>query len=244
MYENILNKPLEFGDEFTSEARAILTGLLNRDPSRRLGVKGAEDIKRHPFFHNHIDFKQLAQKRIRPPFKPSVVSPVVSEGLILGLENVLNLFAPFRTFPTLILYSRKKRQSIVMSRIRTCPLPFRHSSQVWGPVSLSFNAFRLPSRRVLFQRFQPPSFTLIHSALFNFLVTSRHQLQHCSRRLFKTVLIFQLHAFVINYFTHSANSLRTLLSFHHLIALCFPPVLRVSASPIVGCVSGVRCCYL
>ncbi|RXW24432.1 hypothetical protein EST38_g1404 [Candolleomyces aberdarensis] len=76
MYEHILNKPLEFGDEFSSEARAILTGLLNRDPSRRLGVNGAEDIKRHPFFHNHIDFKLLAQKKIRPPFKPSVVSPV------------------------------------------------------------------------------------------------------------------------------------------------------------------------
>ncbi|KAG2001839.1 AGC/Akt protein kinase [Coprinopsis cinerea AmutBmut pab1-1] len=76
MYEKILNKPLEFGDEFSEEARSILTGLLNRDPSRRLGVKGAEDIKRHPFFHNHIDFKLLAQKKIRPPFKPSVVSPV------------------------------------------------------------------------------------------------------------------------------------------------------------------------
>ncbi|KAH6912912.1 AGC/Akt protein kinase [Coprinopsis sp. MPI-PUGE-AT-0042] len=76
MYEKILNKPLEFGEEFSDEAVSILTGLLNRDPSQRLGVRGADDIKRHPFFTNHIDFALLAGKRIRPPFKPSVVSPV------------------------------------------------------------------------------------------------------------------------------------------------------------------------
>lgn len=40
MYEKILNKPLEFGDEFSEDARSILTQLLTRDPARRLGVKG------------------------------------------------------------------------------------------------------------------------------------------------------------------------------------------------------------
>jgi len=76
MYEKILNDPLVFGEEFDAEARSILAGLLTRDPTRRLGVKGAEEIKRHPFFHNHIDFKLLAAKKIQPPFKPSVASPV------------------------------------------------------------------------------------------------------------------------------------------------------------------------
>ena len=77
MYEKILNDPLVFGEEFAPEAQSILTALLNRDPTRRLGVKGAEEIKRHPFFHKHIDFKLLAKKKIHPPFKPSVASPVV-----------------------------------------------------------------------------------------------------------------------------------------------------------------------
>ncbi|KAF8957256.1 kinase-like domain-containing protein [Flammula alnicola] len=76
MYEKILNDPLVFGEEFSPEAQSILTGLLNRDPTRRLGVKGAEEIKRHAFFHKHIDFKLLAKKKIQPPFKPSVASPV------------------------------------------------------------------------------------------------------------------------------------------------------------------------
>ncbi|KAG5638720.1 hypothetical protein H0H81_010703 [Sphagnurus paluster] len=76
MYRKILNDPLNFGPEIGSEARSVLTGLLTRDPSKRLGVNGAEEIKRHPFFKNHIDFKKLARKQIHPPFKPSVASPV------------------------------------------------------------------------------------------------------------------------------------------------------------------------
>ena len=76
MYKKILHNPLIFGDEISPLARSILTGLLNRDPSQRLGVNGAEEIKRHPFFAQHIDFERLLQKKIQPPFKPSVSSPV------------------------------------------------------------------------------------------------------------------------------------------------------------------------
>jgi serum/glucocorticoid-regulated kinase 2 len=75
MYEKILRDPLLFPDEVSSSARSILTGLLTRDPAQRLGVNGAEEIKRHPFFEK-IDWRRLAQKKIQPPFKPSVRSPV------------------------------------------------------------------------------------------------------------------------------------------------------------------------
>ena len=77
MYQKILQNPLVFGDEIGSEARSILTGLLTRDPAHRLGVNGADEIKKHPFFAK-IDFEKLHQKKIQPPFKPSVASPVVS----------------------------------------------------------------------------------------------------------------------------------------------------------------------
>lgn len=76
MYQKILHNPLVFGDEIGAEARSILTGLLTRDPSQRLGVNGADEIRRHPFFEKNIDFKRLLQKKIQPPFKPSVSSPV------------------------------------------------------------------------------------------------------------------------------------------------------------------------
>lgn len=94
MYEKILNDPLVFGEEFSEEACSILTGLLDRDPAHRLGVKGAEDIKRHPFFHKHIDFKLLATKKIQPPFKPSVVSPVD----VSNFDTVFTEEAPIDSF--------------------------------------------------------------------------------------------------------------------------------------------------
>lgn len=73
MYRKILSDPLRFPEEVGSEARSLLTQLLDRDPARRLGVRGAQDIKNHPFFSRHIDFKKLWQKAIPPPFKPAVV---------------------------------------------------------------------------------------------------------------------------------------------------------------------------
>ncbi|KAF4577330.1 AGC protein kinase Gad8 [Pleurotus pulmonarius] len=76
MYQKILNDPLVFGPEIGTDARSILTGLLTRDPTHRLGVNGAAEIKRHPFFEQNIDFAKLLQKKIQPPFKPSVASPI------------------------------------------------------------------------------------------------------------------------------------------------------------------------
>ncbi|GMK57900.1 hypothetical protein CspeluHIS016_0407340 [Cutaneotrichosporon spelunceum] len=76
MYRKILSDPLRFPDEVGPEARSLLIRLLDRDPSRRLGVNGAQEIKDHPFFARHIDFKKLMQKKIPPPFKPAVASAI------------------------------------------------------------------------------------------------------------------------------------------------------------------------
>lgn len=51
-----------------------MTGLLQKDPTKRLGLNGGEEIKRHAFFARYIDWNKLLAKRIPPPFKPSVVS--------------------------------------------------------------------------------------------------------------------------------------------------------------------------
>ncbi|BEJ12875.1 hypothetical protein CspHIS471_0300490 [Cutaneotrichosporon sp. HIS471] len=76
MYRKILSDPLRFPEEVGPEARSLLIRLLDRDPSRRLGVNGAQEIKDHPFFSRHIDFKKLMQKKIPPPFKPAVASAI------------------------------------------------------------------------------------------------------------------------------------------------------------------------
>jgi len=76
MYAKILQDPLKFPDEVGHDARNLLTGLLTRDPSQRLGVNGSEEIKRHTFFAKAIDWKKLMAKKIQPPFKPSVESAI------------------------------------------------------------------------------------------------------------------------------------------------------------------------
>ncbi|KAH7093982.1 AGC/Akt protein kinase [Auriculariales sp. MPI-PUGE-AT-0066] len=74
MYQRILHDPLQFPPEMSSEARSIIVGLLNRDPNRRLGNNGGEEIKRHAFFSRYIDWNRLLQRKIQPPFKPAVDS--------------------------------------------------------------------------------------------------------------------------------------------------------------------------
>lgn len=48
--------------------------LLTRDPNRRLGSgKGdAEEIKAHPFFKD-VNWDDVLQKRIPPPYCPTIV---------------------------------------------------------------------------------------------------------------------------------------------------------------------------
>ena len=73
MYQRILRDPLVFPPDMSQEAKSVVFGLLQRDPLKRLGHNGAEEIKRHPFFANHIDWSRLLAKKIQPPFKPRVV---------------------------------------------------------------------------------------------------------------------------------------------------------------------------
>ncbi|CAG8459449.1 14899_t:CDS:2 [Acaulospora colombiana] len=75
MYRKILQDELRFPEEVGNEARLLLTGLLTRDPNQRLGNNGAQEIKDHPFFAS-IDWKKLIQKKVQPPFKPSVKSAI------------------------------------------------------------------------------------------------------------------------------------------------------------------------
>ncbi|KAL6877091.1 serine/threonine protein kinase, AGC family [Trichoderma novae-zelandiae] len=75
MYRKILTAPLNFPgyDVVPPAARDLLTKLLERDPSKRLGVNGSTEIKSHPFFHG-IDWKKLLQRKYEPTFKPNVAN--------------------------------------------------------------------------------------------------------------------------------------------------------------------------
>ena len=61
--------------------------LLTRDPARRLGSgkDDAEEIKRHPFFKD-VNFDDVLNKRIQPPYFPSIVSEMV-----LTIDDIFTL---------------------------------------------------------------------------------------------------------------------------------------------------------
>ncbi|DAA79617.1 TPA_exp: putative Protein kinase [Trichophyton benhamiae CBS 112371] len=73
MYRKILSDPLTFPshDIVPATAKDLLTKLLNREPSERLGANGSAEIKAHPFFHA-IDWRKLLQRKYEPAFKPNV----------------------------------------------------------------------------------------------------------------------------------------------------------------------------
>ncbi|CDS03338.1 hypothetical protein LRAMOSA00740 [Lichtheimia ramosa] len=68
LYRRICNAPLKFPSHPTvsSEAKDLITRLLDRNPDTRLGAK---DIKQHPFFKD-VQWDLIANKQVRPPFKP------------------------------------------------------------------------------------------------------------------------------------------------------------------------------
>lgn len=55
-------------------ATDFLTRLLEKDPSKRLGVNGVSEIMNHYFFET-IDWLKLERKQIKPPYVPKIKRP-------------------------------------------------------------------------------------------------------------------------------------------------------------------------
>lgn len=71
MYQKILSGELRFPNYISEDAKSLLEGLLTRDPAQRLGTKGGDEVKGHPWFAD-IQWDKLIKKEIEPPFKPKV----------------------------------------------------------------------------------------------------------------------------------------------------------------------------
>jgi serine/threonine protein kinase len=67
----VKNQPL-IPNHISKIAKDFILKLLMKNPKRRLGAKGLEDIKRHPFFGSDMDWDAIAQKRIPAPIKPKL----------------------------------------------------------------------------------------------------------------------------------------------------------------------------
>ncbi|CAI5480077.1 unnamed protein product [Closterium sp. Yama58-4] len=75
IFDNILNRDIpwpEVPDEMSYEAMDLIDKLLHPEPSLRLGARGAEEVKAHPFFAG-IRWETLAQEQAA--FVPSPDSP-------------------------------------------------------------------------------------------------------------------------------------------------------------------------
>ena len=55
----------------SEDAKNLINKLLEKDPGTRLGRKGLQEIKKHPFFSG-INFEDLKKKKHKAPFKPTI----------------------------------------------------------------------------------------------------------------------------------------------------------------------------
>ncbi|KAK5135220.1 hypothetical protein LTR08_005469 [Meristemomyces frigidus] len=91
MYKNIAFGKVRFPrDALSAEGRNFVKGLLNRNPSHRLGAKGdAEELMAHAFFAD-IDWTALSKKATQPPFKPKLKGELDTSNFDPEFTNALN----------------------------------------------------------------------------------------------------------------------------------------------------------
>ncbi len=69
LYRRLKSAPLDIPSFFSPQVSSIVYNLLQRDPRRRLGVRGMRTVMAHDFFVG-LDFRDLIYKRIDAPIRP------------------------------------------------------------------------------------------------------------------------------------------------------------------------------
>nr|XP_061796895.1 RAC-beta serine/threonine-protein kinase isoform X3 [Nerophis lumbriciformis] len=75
LFELILMEEIRFPKNLAPEAKALLAGLLKKDPKQRLGggPDDAKEVMTHKFFTS-MNWQDVLEKKLVPPFKPQVTS--------------------------------------------------------------------------------------------------------------------------------------------------------------------------
>jgi serine/threonine protein kinase len=79
--QNILKQKLQLPYFLGPDAKDLLTRLLRKDPSKRLGgttTKELKILKTHRFFRK-IDWKKLEKREVEPPIMPVITDPELAE---------------------------------------------------------------------------------------------------------------------------------------------------------------------
>ncbi|CDW72093.1 protein kinase domain protein [Stylonychia lemnae] len=71
MFKKILKQKLKFPNDvpLSKDCRDFIEKLLHKDPAKRLGNNGFQEVMKHPFF-NKIDFAKLQTKKLDAPYRP------------------------------------------------------------------------------------------------------------------------------------------------------------------------------
>lgn len=77
LFQKIVRDPVEYPMFLSTNARNVLMQLLEKNPSQRLGSSKLDfkEIQMHPYFGN-INWNDLLEKKIQPPFLPQVSSEI------------------------------------------------------------------------------------------------------------------------------------------------------------------------
>merc|ERR1712176_979163 len=73
MYEKILVHEPSFPSNINSKLRHVIQKLLDKNAYQRLGsAGGARQVKQHPFFKNKLNWNDLENYKLEPPYKPNI----------------------------------------------------------------------------------------------------------------------------------------------------------------------------
>lgn len=95
MFEKIKNADLTFPAHVSENARNLLSRLLVRDPSQRLGSgeEDAEELKRHPFFQD-VNWPALATGKLPPPWVPRIAGSLDTSQFDQEFTSMLPVVSP------------------------------------------------------------------------------------------------------------------------------------------------------
>ncbi|KAL5596945.1 hypothetical protein BROUX41_006381 [Berkeleyomyces rouxiae] len=88
--ENIVKQKLQLPYYLSADAKDLLTRLLRRDPTKRLGANMPRDlitIKKHRFFRK-IDWKLLEARELEPPIQPLITDPELAENFSVEFTDL------------------------------------------------------------------------------------------------------------------------------------------------------------
>jgi len=71
LYKTIISGEYVLPSNMDETAKDLISKLLKTDPEKRLGSKGTEEIKSHPFFRD-VDYEKFQRLEVTPPYIPPV----------------------------------------------------------------------------------------------------------------------------------------------------------------------------